>query len=69
VPVLARKVAQVFLGLAQERFLPEEALGVFVEAVVQLAFLLQDLDYASTFVPLFLAQLLVLLPELLARAL
>ena len=69
VPVLARKVAQVFLGLAQERFLPEEVVGVFVEAVVQLAFLLQDLDYASTLVPLFLAQLLVLLPELLARAL
>ena len=47
----AREVAQVFLGLVQERFLPEEAVGVFVEAVVQLAFLLQDLDYASTFVP------------------
>ena len=68
-PVLAREVALVFLGLVQERFLPEEVVGVFVEAVVQLAFLLQDLDYASTFVPLFLAQLLVLLPELLVRAL
>ena len=53
VPVLAREVALVFLGLAQERFLPEEAVGVFVEAAVQLALflLLQDLDYASTFVP------------------
>ena len=53
VPVLARKVAQVFWGLVWERFLPEEVVGVFVEAVVQLALflLLQDLDYASTFVP------------------
>ena len=51
VAVLAREVVVAFLGLVQERFLPQEVVGVFVEAVVQLAFLLQDLDYAPTFVP------------------
>ena len=53
VPVLARKVAQVFWGLVRERFLPEEVVGVFVEAAALLALLLllQDLDYAPMFVP------------------